>query len=324
MARFPTLIRPMLATLGDLPPVTRDDEYGYELKWDGVRAVTYIAPGTFRMLSRNDKDVARSYPELADIAGVFDGRQAVLDGEIVAFDESGRPSFGALQFRMHVGDPVQARRLAAERPVTYFLFDVLHLDGRNLVGRAYVERRAILDDLALSGPRWDTPPYFAGGGTHALELSKAQRMEGILAKRLDSIYEAGRRSRTWIKVKNFRTQEVVIGGWKPGQGRRGGGVGSLLLGIPSDVGLVYVGHVGTGFTDRMLVSLGDQLRELDRDTSPFDTPVPPRDAKEAHWVEPNLVGEVAFGEWTADGRMRHPSWRGLRPDKSPSEVRRES
>ena len=314
----------MLASPGDLPSGTRDDAYGYELKWDGVRAVTYIAPGTHRILSRSDKDVSRGYPELADLAAAVGSRQVVLDGEIVAFDESGRPSFGRLQPRMHVEDPAQAKRLAAETPVTYLLFDVLHLDGVDLLGQAYVERRAILEDLALRSSRWDTPPYFLGGGARAVELSRAQGIEGILAKRLDSVYEPGRRSRAWIKVKNLRTQEVVIGGWKPGQGRRGGGVGSLLLGIPSAEGLGYVGHVGTGFTDRMLTFLGEQMRGLARETSPFGTEVPARDARDAHWVEPVLVGEVAFGEWTPDSRMRHPSWRGLRPDKSAAEVHRES
>ena len=321
---LPTLIRPMLATLGELPAASRDSEYGYELKWDGVRTVAYIATGTFRLMSRNDKDVTRSYPELTDLSIAVNDRQLVLDGEIVAFDDAGRPSFGALQYRMHVGDPAQARRLAAKSPVTYLLFDILHLDGTTLTGRTYTQRREVLDALALRGPRWDTPPYFAGGGSAAQSLSQTQGMEGIVAKRLDSIYEPGRRSRNWIKVKNLRTQEVIIGGWKPGQGRRGGGIGSLLLGIHGDEGLVYVGHVGTGFTDRMLADLGERLRGLARETSPFDTAVPARDGKDAHWVGPTLVGEVAFGEWTPDGRMRHPSWRGLRPDKSPAEVRRES
>lgn len=324
MRPLPTLIKPMLASPGELPSAARDSEYAYELKWDGVRAVMYIAAGVLRLMSRNDKEISRSYPELAQLGDVLSGRQIVLDGEIVAFDESGRPSFGALQYRMHVGDPVQARRLAAKSPVTYLLFDVLHLDGMDLTQLTYTERREILDGLELRGPRWDTPPYFAGGGAEALELSRAQGMEGIVAKRLDSVYEAGRRSRNWLKVKNLRTQEVVVGGWKPGQGRRGGGIGSLLLGIPDDGRLVYVGHVGTGFTDRMLTDLGRRLRGLARQTSPFGSPVPARDARDARWVDPVLVGEVAFGEWTADGRLRHPTWRGLRPDKSPSEVRRES
>jgi bifunctional non-homologous end joining protein LigD len=321
---LPTLIRPMLATLGELPPGSRDAQYGYELKWDGIRAVAYIASGTFRLLSRNDKDVTHTYPELADFGAAAGDRQLVLDGEIVAFNDAGRPSFGALQYRMHVGDPAQARRLAAKSPVTYLLFDILHIDGTTITGGTYTERRGILDALGLRGPGWDTPPYFAGGGSAAQSLSLTQGMEGIVAKRLDSIYEPDRRSRNWIKVKNLRTQEVIIGGWKPGQGRRGGGIGSLLLGVPGDEGLVYVGHVGTGFTDRMLADLGDRLRGLAQQTSPFDTLVPARDAKDAHWVKPRLVGEVAFGEWTPDARMRHPSWRGLRPDKSPAEVRRES
>jgi bifunctional non-homologous end joining protein LigD len=157
-----------------------------------------------------------------------------------------------------------------------------------------------------------------------LAAAQEQQLEGIVAKRLDSVYEPGRRSKNWIKVKLVNTQEVVLGGWKPGKGRRAGTVGSLLLGIPGPGGLQYVGHVGTGFTREMLDDLHRRLRALERKTSPFAGELPPRDAKDAHWVTPKLVGEVSFSEWTRDGRLRHPSWRGLRPDKSPGEVIRES
>lgn len=320
---LPELIRPMLATPGDLPSPARDDEFGYELKWDGVRAVTYIGPGEFRMLSRNDKSIAVSYPELADLADAVDG-EVVLDGEIVAFDENGVPSFGRLQHRMHVGDPVQAGRLASTVPVTYLVFDLLYLAGRELLSLPYVSRRELLDSLDLRSARWDVPPYFSGGGAAVLELSRSHRLEGVVAKRLDSVYEPGRRSRSWIKVKTFRTQEVVIGGWRPGKGSRGATLGSLLVGVPGAQGLDYVGRVGTGFTERMLAHLLAVLRPLERPTSPFTDTVPAVDARDARWVEPRLVGEVAFGHWTADGRLRHPSWRGLRPDKDPREVVRES
>jgi bifunctional non-homologous end joining protein LigD len=174
--------------------------------------------------------------------------------------------------------------------------------------------------LELDGPHWQVPPWFHGGGASALATSRAQGLEGIVAKQLASVYESGRRSTAWRKVKHVNMQEVVVGGWKPGSGRREGSIGSLLLGIPADGGLRYVGHVGTGFTDAMLDDLGRQLRKLERRTSPFAEPLPRADAKDAHWVTPRLVGEVAYGEWTRDDRLRHPSWRGLRPDKDPADV----
>ncbi|HET7529660.1 MAG TPA: non-homologous end-joining DNA ligase [Mycobacteriales bacterium] len=319
---LPELVKPMLAVLRDELPGD-DDAYGYEFKWDGVRAVVYVKGGRPRVLSRNDRDVSTSYPELRAMAEGLGSRQVVLDGEIVAFDAEGRPSFGALQSRMHVTDASSVRRLAGQTPVTYLVFDVLHLDGRSLLDLPYVDRREILESLELSGPSWQTPPWFRGGGAAVLEASKQQGLEGVIAKRLDSRYYAGRRSDCWLKVKNLRTQEVVIGGWKPGAGRRAGAIGSLLLGVPGDDGLLYAGHVGTGFTDKMLRDLEADLAPLARDASPFAHAVPREHARDARWVSPELVGEVAFSEWTRDGRLRHPAWRGLRPDKSPDEVVKE-
>lgn len=313
----------MLAVPGVLPPARRDDDYGYELKWDGVRTVGYFGGRRLRLMSRNDRDALVSYPEMADLAAAVEGQRLVLDGEIVAFDESGRPSFGRLQSRMHVADPKQAARLAGTVPVNYLFFDLLFVDGADLTGLPYSARRELLESLELRGPRWDTPPYFQGGGADALSVSRIQGLEGIVAKRLESVYQPGRRSTDWIKVKIFRTQEVVIGGWRPGQGSRSRTFGSLLMGIPGEAGLEYVGHVGSGFTERILADLMTKLRALERTRSPFGSALPAKDAKDAHWVRPTLVGEVAYGEWTADGRLRHPSWRGLRPDKDPKSVVRE-
>jgi bifunctional non-homologous end joining protein LigD len=320
---LPELIRPMLAVLRDELP-RDDDAYGYEFKWDGVRAVVYVDGGRPRVLSRNDRDVTGSYPELRVLAESLGARQVVLDGEIVAMDAAGRPSFETLQSRMHVTNAAQVRRLMAQTPITYLVFDVLHLDGRSLLGRPYAERRDMLESLGLSGASWQTPPHFVGGGQAVLAASKEQGLEGVIAKRLDSRYYAGRRSDCWLKLKNLRTQEVVIGGWKPGEGRRKGAIGSLLLGVPGPDGLEYVGHVGTGFTDKMLRDLETQLATMSRDDSPFVKAIPRSFAKDARWVEPLLVGEVAFTEWTREGRLRHPAWRGLRPDKNAAEVVRES
>ncbi|MDQ6650753.1 MAG: non-homologous end-joining DNA ligase, partial [Actinomycetota bacterium] len=314
---------PMLATAGPLPPAAEDDRWGYEFKWDGVRATIYVDGGRITIRSRNDRDVSVSYPELRALGEALGSRQVVLDGEIVAFDDSGRPSFGALQERMHVAKAAEARRLAAQVPATFLAFDLLHVDGRATTDLAYAERRALLESLALAGPSWQTPPSFAGGGEAVLTASKAQGLEGVVAKRLDSAYSPGRRSEAWLKVKNIRHQAVVVGGWKPGAGNRKGQIGSLLVGVQANAGLVFAGHVGTGFSQRALADLGRQLEPTRRATPPFDDEVPRAQAKDAVWVEPSLVGEVAFTEWTRDGRLRHPSWRGLRPDRVPADVVRE-
>jgi len=319
------LVRPMLATPGPLPPAARDAEYGYELKWDGVRAVVYVEHDRVQVLGRRDRDATNAYPELGGLGAVLAGTSVVLDGEIVAFDRTtGRVSFAALQRRMHVQDPVRVRRLVEQVPVTYLAFDLLHLDGRSTVRVPYRQRRELLEQLDLRGPRWDTPPYFEGGGADVLAASAQHGLEGVVAKRLDSVYQPGRRSRSWIKTKNIATQDVVIGGWKPGKGRRADTVGSLLLGVPGDGGLEYVGHVGTGFTDAVLDDLHRRLTGLERRGSPFAERLEPQVAKDARWAAPELVGEVAFAEWTPDGRMRHPTWRGLRRDLGADEVVRET
>ena len=317
---LPELIAPMLAAPGPLPEP--DEEWAYEMKWDGVRLVLYVAGGRVRALTRNERDVTSTYPELHALAATLGTRQLVLDGEVVATDADGRISFGALQPRMHVARPGKA--LLTNAPVTYLAFDVLHLDGVSLLDTPYVERRKLLAGLKLSGPHWSTPPFFAGGGAEAVATSRAQYLEGVVAKRLSSKYLPGKRSKDWLKVKNVRAQEVVVGGWRPGAGRREGRIGSLLLGVTGPAGLEYVGHVGTGFTEAVLDDLTARLLRTERKTSPFATPLPRPHAKDARWVTPRLVGEVQFGEWTPDGLLRHPSWRGLRADKSPSDVQRES
>lgn len=311
------IIRPMLAVLTDELP--HDDRaWGYEFKWDGVRAVAYLSAGRVRLLSRNDRDITDSYPDV--VAPLRTPRSVIVDGELVAFAD-GRPSFGALQRRMHVRRPTP--RLVAATPVTYMVFDVLHLDGASVLTRPYRERRTLVEDLAFAGRGVEIPPSYAGGGAHVLEASRRNGLEGVIAKRLDAPYLPGRRSPLWRKVKNVRTQEVVIGGWVPGKGRRADRIGALLLGVPGPDGrLDYCGHVGTGFTETVLDELRERLRPLEQPDPPFRAP--PGEARMARWTRPVLVGEVQFTEWTDDGRLRHPSWRGLRTDKSPDEVTRES
>ncbi|MGW4637345.1 non-homologous end-joining DNA ligase [Sphaerisporangium sp. NPDC004334] len=313
----------MLAQLGTLPPPGDDASWGHEMKWDGVRALAYVENSALRLISRNGKEVTVAYPELYALAGAVGGHDVVLDGEIVAFDDAGRPSFSALQPRMHQRREERVRKLAQTIPVTFMLFDILHLDAEPAINLPYVQRRELLEDVVTAGARWQVPAWFHDDGAHAMRLSRQLGMEGVVAKRLQSPYRPGRRSPEWTKVKNFRAQEVVIGGWTTGRGRRSATMGSLLVGVYEAGRLVYAGNVGTGFTEETLRELGEVLGPLGRPACPFDDLVPREQARGAHWVDPVLVGEVQYAEWTHDRRLRHPSWRGLRDDKRPTEVTRE-
>lgn len=315
---LPDLVRPMLCRAGDLPKTARG--WTTEFKWDGVRAIVYVEGGRVRILSRNDLDITPAYPELRALGRALGSRTAILDGEIVAFDESNRPSFGLLQQRMHVRDPAAARRLAAKVPVSYLVFDLLHLDGQSTIELAYRERRALLQALGLASDHWATPAAYGKRPQAVLDAALASGLEGVVCKRTASPYQPGRRSDDWIKVRGFRTQEVVVGGYTPGKGSRSGGIGALVVGIPDEHGLRYVGKVGTGFSDTDLKELGTRLAKLERKTSPFAGELPAAQVGGATWVRPSLVGEVRFSDWTAQGRLRQPAWRGLRPDKAPSDV----
>jgi bifunctional non-homologous end joining protein LigD len=315
---LPGLVRPMLATASAELPAA-DDEWAYEFKWDGVRAVVYVEGGRVRALSRTDRDVTASYPELRALGESLGSLQAVLDGEIVALDGDGRPSFEALQPRMNTSGPARVRRLAESVPVTYMIFDLVHLDGHSALQVPYRERRRLLEALELAGPHWATPASHSGGGAAVLQAARDAGLEGVVAKRLDSPYRPGARDPSWKKVKNFRTQSVVIGGWATGRGRLEGDLGALLLGVFSPAGLDYVGRVGTGFDDWERSEPSRRLGALERATSPF-LGVPRAEAAGVRWAEPVLVGEVRFSEWTRAGRLRQPSWRGLRADQRPEEV----
>jgi bifunctional non-homologous end joining protein LigD len=311
------MIRPMLATLGE-PPAAPG--WGYEFKWDGVRAVVYCDAGKIRIASRNDRDVTASYPELRGLLSTLHRRRVVLDGEILALDEAGTPSFSLLQQRMHVQAPGSGLR--DRIPVRLYAFDVLHLGNRSALDLPYAGRREELEALGLDDEVVATPPYWTDdAGRDLMRAAADLGLEGVVAKRLDSPYSPGARSRFWIKAPLNSTVEVIVAGWKAGGGRRAGMIGSLLLGRYDEAGLLsFVGHVGTGFTERMLRDLAGQLRPLRRSTTPFGRPVPREHARDANWVEPHLVGEVAYRTLTPDGRLRHPSWRGLRPDKDPRDV----
>lgn len=311
---------PMLATAGRLP----DDDAGwsYEFKWDGVRAVAVVRRGGLALFSRKGTEITVRYPELARLPPALAGHDAIVDGEIVAMDQSGRPDFGALQNRMHrTGSEVP--KMAAAKPVTFLVFDLLGWDGEDLLERPYTERRRRLDELGIAGGRWVATPWFEGDGSgvgaDVLAASEENGLEGVVAKRLASPYRPGLRTPDWRKIKTFRTQSVVVGGWRPGQGRRSGTIGSLLVGVPDDDGrLGYVGHVGTGFSDSDLRDLQRMLTA--RKTAPFDGALPREVTRDAQWVEPDLVGEVAYAAWTADNRLRHPVWRGVRDDLEPDDI----
>jgi bifunctional non-homologous end joining protein LigD len=311
-------VAPMLAVTGTLP---RDDEHwAFEVKWDGVRALTYVDGGHLRVESRNLLDITPRYPELHDLPPPLHRHSAILDGEVVTFDESGRPSFGRLQHRMHVTGARDVRLRMAEFPVLYMVFDVLWLDGHWTVELPYTDRRRLLEGLELSTPQWQTPGSHVGDGAAVLEASRQRGLEGVIAKHLSSLYEPGRRSRSWLKVKNTRRQEVVIGGWLPGTGNRTGRIGAVLVGYYEGDALRFAGRVGGGFTDRMLGEVAALLAPLARATSPFADKVPYR---QAHWVEPRLVCDVEFSEWTPGATLRHPRFKGLRDDRAPQDVVRE-
>ncbi|MGD8195477.1 ATP-dependent DNA ligase [Herbiconiux sp. P18] len=315
---------PMFAALASPTDLDDESQFAFEMKWDGIRAIARVDRGAVTLHTRNGNDVSAAYPELTEaLARLYPERSLVLDGEVVALEKSGRPSFGRLQQRMGLSKPREVEAARAAVKVDLLVFDILELDGSSLVSEPYDERRRILSRVAPAddGPV-HVPPAFDGDLEHAMTVSRELGLEGVMAKRRDSTYTTAR-SRAWLKLKHHLAQEVVIGGWRPGKGRRASQVGSLLMGVPDGDGrLQYVGRVGTGFSERDLEQITSRLTRLERKTSPFDD-VPRADASDAVWVTPSLVGEVSFAEWTATGRLRQPSWRGWRPDKSPADVIRE-
>jgi bifunctional non-homologous end joining protein LigD len=328
---MPRDLEPMLARPAKTLP--EGDGWAYEIKWDGIRARTYVEGGEVRIAARRGTDHTPRYPELAAIAEALEGHDAILDGEIVAFDESGRPSFQLLQRRMGLSNETTIRLRAAETPATYIAFDLLWLDGRSLLAEPYLERREALAELGLDGPNWQAPAHHLGDGQRLWEAIRRQGLEGVVAKRVESPYRPGQRSGEWLKVRYRRGQELVIGGWMPGEGTRGGRVGSLLVGYFDQGKLVYAGGVGTGFTQEMLDRLTALLEPLTRSDSPFELGEDPvlkyrqraRDRGAGPvWVEPELVCEVEFTEWTHEGTLRQSAFKGLRDDKDPRDVVRES
>src|SRR5438874_8594626 len=311
-ARETARYRPMLATLAE--DVPRGAGWEFEVKWDGYRAIATVSQSETVLTSRNGNDLTARFEQVAkEIAKAVKTPDCVLDGEVCALDDTGRSSFSAMQ----QGKP--------GTPLVYYAFDVLEVEGEPLVDLPLVERRKRLEALLDKRNHTVRVSEAFDDGNALLEAATEQRLEGIMAKRVDSRYLQGKRTRDWLKVKTHGAQEFVIAGYTKGTGRRASSFGSLVLGVYEGDELVYVGNVGTGFNSKEIDKLLDRLRPLRRDTSPFrEVPKMPKVRKsDVLWVEPKLVAEVEFAEWTHDGRLRAPSYQGLREDKAAEEVRRE-
>lgn len=321
------VVKPMLATAGALPTGAG---WAYEFKWDGIRAIGLVSAGPTsrsgggddgtgrraRFYSRSGAEITAAYPELAPLCTQLS--DAVLDGEVVVLDQAGRPSFTSLAERMHVRDPVRAAHLAARLPAIYMIFDIMKLGGAQLTSRPYAERRATLETLVeggLHGAHWLVPPVFPDGPA-TMAAARENELEGVVAKRLDSVYRPGVRSPDWIKAKVESTVDLVVGGWRPGARR----LGALLVGVPRPNGeLIYRGRVGGGISaaaERVLLTELEPRRTAE---PPFAGEVPRADAKDTIWVRPELVVEVKYGALTPDGRLRFPRLTRLRADKTVAE-----
>ena len=313
---LPESIEPMLAKLSKVIPT--GDNWRYEYKWDGIRALTYWEKGKLRIESRNLLNITSQYHDLSDIGEALGDYRMIVDGEILAFDERNRPSFARLQRRMHTS-PAKAKTAARQVPAYYYLFDILHLDGEDLMGQPYIRRREILEALKIDHPRIKIPQSYDSDGDKMLVVAKKHGLEGIIAKRANSRYSPGSRSGDWQKIKVVKEQEFVIGGWTARKDSSDK-VGSLLVGYYDNKGLVYAGSVGTGFDEATHKMLVRKLRPLETDKNPFEDKEFKIDIK---FVKPKLIAQVRFNRWPPGGDIQQASFKGLRTDKSPVEVRKE-
>jgi ATP-dependent DNA ligase len=326
-------IRPMLATDGAMPA---GSAWAFEFFWDGLRAVAYLRPGRAQLVSGSERTITRGYPELAALSALADSYgPLVLDGKIVAMDQFGRPS--VLPLRQRMNSPRPSAPLLRRAPVVFYPADLLYAHGQSTMELPYQQRRELLGELDLTGLPAALPPYFLDtDGQTVLHAAERHGLAGVVAKRLDSRYQSGRRSRAWVETLPRHTQRVVIGGWQSG-GRAGserhgperngaeapepdgGRVGALLVGVPGSAGLRYVGRITVGLDGRARRELAGRLDELDRSDCPFTEP--PEDVRGARWLSPKLVGEISYRRWETDGQLRHASWVGLCPGAHPASVR---
>jgi bifunctional non-homologous end joining protein LigD len=316
----------MLAVAGTMPTDTA--RYAFEFKWDGVRAMVYVSKGKLVLRSRNQNDMTASYPELWPLAKAMGRRQVLLDGEVIAVDDAGRPSFARLQRRMHVKDP--DHQLLQRVPVSLVLFDVLRVDGHSVMGLPYERRRALLEELAPDGPTWDLTPQRRGQGEAMLAAARRNQLEGLVAKRLTSVYEPGRRSGAWIKIKLRLRQELVIGGWIEESSGRLNRIGALLMGYYQGRALRYAGRVGSGLAGGDHATLLGEFAPLERAESAFAESINFRSGRfstaprgTVHYLAPKLVAEVEYGRWPDGGLIQHGVYQGLRSDKAARSVVKE-
>jgi bifunctional non-homologous end joining protein LigD len=294
--RFPVL--PMKATMGSTGAVPEGDDWAFEIKWDGYRTIVHVADGAVRLQSSAGHDVTARWPEFDDLAASVNASSAILDGELVVFDDDGRPRF----------DLVQRSGVGSDREAVLQFFDVLQIDGTDTIDLSYLDRRRLLERLVEAGDNWLVPSFRAGEGSALVAATAEQGLEGVIAKRVDSRYRPGTRTKDWRKIKNRTVVELAIGGFTTGTGNRAGTFGALLVGRPAPDGLAFAGGVGTGFDQRTLRALTDRLRDLTVDRCPFDPPPPAPVARTATWVEPVLRANLEIAEFTNDGLVRHATF----------------
>ena len=311
-------MRPMLASQGTAIP--RGPQWAHEIKWDGMRVLADVTDDGLKLWSRNENDVTASFPELSALAGPGMPTNMLLDGEVVLLN-GGLPSFSALAERMHVTDARKAQLMAVARPVTFMAFDLLRLYAVDLTSRPLVERRAALERIGLGGPNAQVPPTY-GDGDALRAATLEQGLEGVVSKRLSSRYSPGQRSSDWLKFPHRGSMSVVIGGWRL-ETDSASRLGAVLVGRAGPDGLRYLGRVGSGLAGRAQAAVLDALRPLTIDASPFADEIPRVDAQGTIWVRPEVVVDVQALGLSAQGRLRQPAYRGLRPDLSPDDVREE-
>lgn len=313
---LPPPFKPMLATLAD--SAFDSPEHLFEIKWDGVRTLAFCEKDSTRLFSRTGRDVTRQYPEFSQLHTLLKVRDAVLDGEIVALDPEGRPSFGLLQKRINLSRSSDIRRGAENTQLDLVLFDLVFSEGEWRGGLPLSRRKEMLSDSMTFEERVLESDAIPTHGKALYEAVCERGLEGIVAKRALSAYLPGKRSRDWLKIKMVSSADCVIGGWTQGLGGRGNSIGALLVGVYDDERLIYVGSVGTGFSQKTLAMVRSRLEALESPQSPFSEKLP---IKRARWVYPELVCEVEFRELTGGLKLRAPSFKGLRPDKAPEDCR---